>query len=79
MRIKNPRASIKGSSERLADLKSIEEQIINMSTMPDFGYQQDNYILEKDDTEDTKNKWKVLTELISNSDKFRELVNYIKL
>jgi len=31
----------------LKDLIHIEKQIIGMSMMPDFGYQEDNYILDE--------------------------------
>ena len=33
----------------------IEEQIIGMSTLPDFGYQEDNYLLSK--SSESEDKW----------------------
>ena len=45
IKIKNPKIKIPASSEGLKDLMHIEEQITGMSMMPDFGYQEDNYIL----------------------------------
>jgi len=33
------------SAEALHELKHVEEQIVGMSVLPDFGYGEDNYIL----------------------------------
>ncbi len=49
IKIKNPKVEIRASAEGLRDLMHIEEQIIGMSTLPDFGYQEDNYILNEKD------------------------------
>lgn len=49
-----------------------------MTIMPDFGYGQDNYILQKDENS-SKDNWLLLSELLNNSEKFSWLMNYIKL
>lgn len=46
MTIRKPTIKIGSSKNGLRDLKHIEEQILNMGIMPDFGYDQDNYVLE---------------------------------
>ena len=46
--------------------------------MPDFGYGEDNYILEKEESS-VKNNWLLLTELLNNPEKFAWLMNYVKL
>lgn len=47
-----------------------------MTVLPDFGYQQDNYIL---DQEDQTSKWKLISKLIEDKGKFQWLMNYIKM
>jgi len=32
------------SAEALQELKHVEEQIVGMSVLPDFGYGEDNYL-----------------------------------
>lgn len=76
IKIKNPKIKVGSSKEGLKDLIHIEKQINDMSIMPDFGYQQDNYILQKGDSQ---NKWKLLSELLQDQNKFGWLVNHIKL
>jgi hypothetical protein len=46
-----------------------------MGVLPDFGYDKDNYILEHHVSE---NKWRLLTGLIGDTDKFSWLMGYIK-
>ncbi len=48
-----------------------------MGILPDFGYQEDNYVL--DHQNDAQNKWKLLTGLIADTKKFEWLMGYIKL
>jgi hypothetical protein len=45
--IKDPKIQIRASSEGMAELKHVEEQIIGMTSLPDFGYQEDNYLLNE--------------------------------
>jgi hypothetical protein len=47
-----------------------------MSVLPDFGYAQDNYLLEK---EENQNKWRLLTGLLGDPKKFTWLLDFIKL
>lgn len=47
-----------------------------MSVMPDFGYQQDNYILDRSSEQ---NKWKLISKILNDNIKFGWLINYIKL
>lgn len=44
--------------------------------LPDFGYAEDNYILSH---HESQNKWRMLTGLLGNSDKFEWLMTFIKL
>jgi hypothetical protein len=43
--------------------------------MPDFGYAEDNYILQGENT----NKWRLLTGLLGDPEKFTWLMTYIKV
>ena len=45
IKIRNPKVKFGSSSNALKDLRHIEEQILEMSVLPDFGYERDNYIL----------------------------------
>ena len=47
-----------------------------MGVLPDFGYDTDNYILEQ---HDSMNKWRLLTGLIGDGEKFSWLMGYIKV
>ena len=71
-------AKLSTSAEAFHELRHVEEQIVGMTVMPDFGYGQDNYILQKDENS-SKDNWLLLSELLNNSEKFSWLMNYIKL
>lgn len=71
-------AKLSTSAEAFNELRHVEEQIVGMTVMPDFGYGQDNYILQKDENS-SKDNWLLLSELLNNSEKFSWLMNYIKL
>lgn len=58
----------------MKDLIHIEKQIKDMGTLPDFGYGEDNYILSH---HEASNKWKLLTGLIGDNEKFEWLMRYI--
>lgn len=65
-----------GSSQTcLKDLKHVENQIKSMSVMPDFGYAEDNYLIDNDNN----NKWKTICSLIGDNERFSWLMNYIQL
>ena len=76
LRINNCSARIATSADALEDLKKIEEDVIGMTVLPDFGYAQDNYIIGKNHGVDN---WKVLTDLLNNNDKYSWLLNQIKI
>ena len=77
MNIKSPRIKISANALAFDELKHIEEQIINQSVMPDFGYNSDNYILDRGD--DAARNWQLLTEIVANADRYDWLLNHIKL
>lgn len=76
IRIRNPKAKIRSSENALLNLKHIEDQINSQSVLPDFGYMQDNYIIDRGYNQSS---WKKVTELIGNKDKFQWLMNYIQV
>jgi hypothetical protein len=43
--------------------------------MPDFGYQDDNYLIDRG--EEGYSKWKVFTDLLEDSKRFGWLMNFI--
>lgn len=47
-----------------------------MSVLPDFGYGEDNYILPH---HESSNKWRMLTGLIGDQDRFTWLMKYMKM
>ena len=47
-----------------------------MSVIPDFGYDGDNFLLEKSEA---PRNWKLLTDLIYNKDKYEWLRNHMEL
>ncbi len=47
MKIKNPRIPVASNPLRFEELKHIEDTIIGMQTMPDFGYGEDNFVIER--------------------------------
>ena len=55
------------------ELKHIEDQINDMGVMPDFGYEGDNFVIQK---EGAPRNWKLLTEIVS-SNKHEWLRNHI--
>jgi hypothetical protein len=78
IKIKKVIAKLSTSADAFQELKHVEEQIVGMTVMPDFGYGQDNYILQKEESS-SKNNWLLLSELLNNPEKFSWLMNYIKL
>lgn len=44
--------------------------------MPDFGYAEDNYLIERDSN---CSKWKTLSGLLGDPERFGWLMNYIML
>lgn len=46
IKISEPKIKFGTSLNALKDLKHVEEQIQGMTVLPDFGYAEDNYLLE---------------------------------
>ena len=76
IKIRNPAVRFGSSKNALKELMHVEEQILGMGVLPDFGYDQDNYIL---DQHESQNKWRLLTGLIGDNEKFSWLMGYIKI
>lgn len=74
--IEKPKCRFGSSKNALKDLKHIEAQIAGMEVLPDFGYDNDNYILEH---HESHNKWNTLIGLLKDKSKFEWLMKYIKL
>ena len=77
LRIRKCKAKISSNALRFSELKHIEDQISSMCVCPDFGYEGDNWCLEKD--EEAPRNWKLLTEIISSKGKHEWLRNHIEL
>lgn len=75
LKIWKPKAKIGSSKTALKDLIHIEKQVETLSGMPDFGYAEDNYILQESD----QDKWKHLTGIIGDNSKFEWLMGYIRM
>ena len=74
MRIRNVCVPITTNALRFIELKHIEKQINLMSVVPDFGYDGDNVLLEK---EGAPRNWKLLTEIATSKNKHEWLKNYV--
>lgn len=48
-----------------------------MQTMPDFGYEGDNFIIER--SQGAPRNWKLLTDFVYNKDKYEWLQNHLTL
>ena len=48
-----------------------------MQTMPDFGYEGDNFIIER--SKDAPRNWKLLTDFVYNKQKYEWLQNHLTL
>ena len=75
IQINSKTARFGSSVNALKDLKHVEEQIMDLSVMPDFGYGEDNYLINAE----SKNKWKMLTGLLGDSKRFAWLMNFLLL
>ena len=64
--IKNPRVPISTSAVGFAELKYIESQMAELSIVPDFGYGDDNFCIQKEGG----NGWHTLTGLLGDSDRY---------
>ena len=48
-----------------------------MQTMPDFGYEGDNFIIER--SKEAPRNWRLLTDFVYNKDKYEWLQNHLTL
>ena len=63
IRIKNCKIPISTSDIRLEELQHIESQIAGLSSIPDFGYEGENFVTEN---EGGQRNWKLLTNVVMN-------------
>ena len=47
MKVRNPKIQIASDPLRFQELVHIENAIVGMTTMPDFGYDGDNFVIER--------------------------------
>ena len=47
--------------------------------MPDFGYAEDNYLLNSGEETSSSSKWQLLTGLLGDPKRFSRLMNFMKL
>ena len=71
MKIKNTKIPIASDHLRFQELVHIENAIVGMTTMPDFGYDGDNFVIER--SQDAPRNWKLLTDFVYNKDKYEWL------
>lgn len=71
LRIRNSKIPITSDALRFQELQHIEDTITGMSTMPDFGYEGDNFVIER--SQDAPRNWKLLTDFVYNKDKYEWL------
>lgn len=77
VKIRNPKIPIASDYLRFQELMHIENAIIGMTTMPDFGYDGDNFVIER--SQDAPRNWKLLTDFVYNKDKYEWLQNHLTL
>ena len=77
LRIKDPKIAITSDALRFQELAHIENTIVGMSTMPDFGYEGDNFVIER--SNDAPRNWRLLTDFVYNKDKYEWLQNHLTL
>ena len=62
---------------KFLELQHVESAIVGMTSIPDFGYEQDNIILDRGP--DAPRNWKLLTDFVWNKDKYQWLQNHLVL
>ena len=77
IKIRNSKIPIESNSLRLQELMHIESTILEMQTMPDFGYDGDNFVIDRD--EEAPRNWRLLTDFVYNKDKYEWLQNHLFL
>ena len=77
LKIRNPKVPIASNALRFQELVHIENTIVGMQAMPDFGYEGDNFVIER--STDAPRNWKLLTDFVYNKDKYEWLQNHLTL
>ena len=77
LKIKEPKISIMPNPTKFLELQHVESAIVGMTSIPDFGYEQDNIILDRGP--DAPRNWKLLTDFVWNKDKYQWLQNHLVL
>ena len=77
LKIRNSKIPIASDALRFQELVHIENAIVGMSVMPDFGYEGDNFVIER--SQDAPRNWKLLTDFVYNKDKYEWLQNHLTL
>lgn len=74
-----PNAHVGSYGDRFEELKILEQQMLEMSTIPDFGYEKDDLIFRESETNDPMQSWRVFGSFLESSNRFQILMNHIKL
>ena len=69
LKIKNPKVPISTSAKGLSELKYVEMMVNNLDIVPDFGYENDNFILKRED----RTGWEALASLCGEKDRYQWL------
>ena len=77
LKIRNSKIPIASNALRYQELKHIEDTIVGMQAMPDFGYDGDNFVIER--SNDAPRNWKLLTDFVYNKEKYEWLQNHLEL
>jgi len=77
IKIRNCKVPIASDALRFQELKHIENQMSNMTAMPDFGYDGDNFVIDRPG--DAPRNWRLLTDFVYNKDKYEWLQNHLTL
>ena len=71
LQIRNSKVPIASDALRFEELVHIENTIVSMQSMPDFGYEGDNFVIER--SSDAPRNWRLLTDFVYNKDKYEWL------
>ena len=71
LQIRNSKVPIASDALRFEELIHIENTIVSMQAMPDFGYEGDNFVIER--SSDAPRNWRLLTDFVYNKDKYEWL------
>ena len=77
LKIRNSKIPIASDALRFEELRHIENTIVGMQSMPDFGYDGDNFVIER--SHEAPRNWKLLTDFVYNKDKYEWLQNHLTL